>query len=167
MFQRLSHLYDAITVGTLAGHEVDLPNIYCQPIQGAIAYIGGDCLHLISDRFAVTFHEAQGGGCMEDRLLIAWTGDEALCEWLDAVETAHYPFDFLTGNRPFLSPPPAWYSFTLPDEDAQAVLEREMLLRSATAWGYKTQSAADEDDNIVRTYFFESVADATYARLIV
>lgn len=94
LFQRLSYLYDAITVGMLAGHTIDLPNIYCQPIQGAIAYIGWDCLHLIGDGFTVAFYETQGGGCMEDRLLIAWTGDEALCEWLAAVETAYYPSDF-------------------------------------------------------------------------
>lgn len=167
MFQRLSYLYDAITLGILAGHEIDLPNIYCQPVEGAIAYMAGDGLHIIGQGFSVTWQEAAEADHVEDRLLIAWTGESALHPWLNTIEMAHYPADFLSGNPPMTSPPTAWNAFTIHDEESQGVLEREMLVRSTAAWGYRTQCAPDENDDIPRTYHFKSSADAIYARLLV
>jgi hypothetical protein len=167
LFQRLSYLYDAITLGILAGHNIHLPNIYSHPVQGAIACMGGNTLHIFGTGFSVTYQEVSGADYMEDRLLIAWTGERALHEWLEAIEKAHYPADFLTGNPPMTSPPSAWNAFTIHDEESQGVLEREMLARSAAAWGYRTQCAPDENDDIPRTYYFKNSADAIYARLLV
>lgn len=167
LFQRLSYIYDAITVGTLAGHEIDLPNIYHQSLAGAVAFMGGDSLHIVGKGFSVTYQDMVGTGHIEDRLLVAWTGEKALCAWLEAIEAAYYPAEFLTGNPPMPSPPPTWCSFTVHDEESQGILEREALVRTVAAWGYRTRSAPDENDDMARTYFFESAADAVYARMFV
>lgn len=165
MFQRLVHLCDAITLGTLAGHRFDLPNIQHRPLRGATAYVSGDSLHIMGDGFSVTYQDVVGTVHMEDRLLVAWTGEHALRAWLDTIEAAYYPADFLAGNPPMSYPPTTWCSFTIDDEESQVILEREALVRATAAWGYRTRSAPNENDDMARTYFFESAADATYARL--
>jgi hypothetical protein len=163
---RLAHLYDALTTGSVAGRAVHLPNIYRNTVIGAIAVQSDNYLTIFGEGFSITYREALTGDYIEDRLLIAWNDGHALTRWIDAVESSYYPPAFTAGNRPLHLPPSDWTSVKVDDEDSQSHMEGWALESACASWGYRTRSAPDDNGSTPRTYYFQSVIDAVYARLM-